>query len=830
MKTTYLRLSVLTLSLYLCNLEIFAQEAEFNNSFLYGENSKQLDLDKLLSSDRVLPGDYLLDVYLNGKYITRSNVKITDDINPDKYQRYCIPQKTVKQLDFNPKLIDLDKNKSECIDTRLMNHVVFWTLDIQNQRLDVASPQAMINERPHGYISPELWDSGHSSAFLKYYVNYYDTNSKNSTNENSGFINLNSGINFYNWQFRHSGSTTLNDIKNTYNSYETKILRVFPAIKSQFTLGDFYTDTTSFNTNPSISIRGVQLANDSRMLPSSLQNYAPVISGYARSNALVRVWQNQQIIMERSVPAGEFHIQDLQTSSRSGLLTVDIIEANGEIRTFEIPHNTAVNALRPNQYQYQVATGLYRKDTQSFNEKIFSASFNYGLNNFVTLNSALIFSDHYQSYTLGNSFNTRLGAIAIEGNYIQAKPYLNDETRKSHQFSLRYNLAFNDSKSYLTLNNTLYGNKHYFNFNDVMQNRYSQNDLSTSNDGEQPKSLNYVQYTQTISPQLGSFSAMYSQYNYWNNNKRTSYQASYSNRFKNISFNLGVQQTQNEKNIQEEDRLYYLNIDIPLDIKKKRAYVRMNADQYKENTERNANQIGLFGNAGKNDQFSYSVNYANTKRNDQFSSALGYQTTPISLSTTYATDFKDQHQYSIQAQGAIVAHRYGLTLSNNLNDTFAIVHADGLEGTELTNGTRIDMFGNAIIPYLSPYQYNTLSLNPNTIPLKTNVNATQIQIIPKSYSSVLVEFNASQTANALIKLSNSNAEGQIPMGSSVSDDIGQTVALVAQGQQIYLQNIKTATYTVQLSQHSSCKFNITDDLLKSAQSAPLFATFSLKCS
>ena len=113
MKHLTLRYSVLALSVYLCNQNAIAQAPQFDNSFLYGVNTKNIDLERIISSDKVAPNDYILDIYLNDRYITRSLVHITDDPNAPEKQRYCIPRNTVKQLDFNEKLIDLNKVTTE---------------------------------------------------------------------------------------------------------------------------------------------------------------------------------------------------------------------------------------------------------------------------------------------------------------------------------------------------------------------------------------------------------------------------------------------------------------------------------------------------------------------------------------------------------------------------------------------------------------------------------------------------------------------------------------------------------------------------------------------
>ncbi|HAE8211282.1 TPA_asm: fimbria/pilus outer membrane usher protein, partial [Salmonella enterica subsp. salamae serovar 42:f,g,t:--] len=90
----------------------------------------------------------------------------------------------------------------------------------------------------------------------------------------------------YNWD-KDNGSNF--DFQNRY------VQRDLPALRSQLIMGESYTTGETFD---SVSIRGVRLYSDSRMLPSQLANYAPVIRGVANTNAKVTVTQSGYKIYE----------------------------------------------------------------------------------------------------------------------------------------------------------------------------------------------------------------------------------------------------------------------------------------------------------------------------------------------------------------------------------------------------------------------------------------------------------------------------------------------------------------------------------------------------
>lgn len=81
----------------------------------------------------------------------------------------------------------------------------------------------------------------------------------------------------------HKITVTALDFQDRY------LQRDIPAIRSQVIVGDAYTTGETFD---SVNVRGMRLYSDSRMLPSALASYAPIIRGVANSNAKVTVTQN----------------------------------------------------------------------------------------------------------------------------------------------------------------------------------------------------------------------------------------------------------------------------------------------------------------------------------------------------------------------------------------------------------------------------------------------------------------------------------------------------------------------------------------------------------
>lgn len=688
-----------------------------------------------------------------------------------------------------------------------------------------------MNERPIDYIDQALWGNGVNSAFIKYNYNYYKSEIASQTSAAYDFLNLDAGINIGSWQLRHTGNTSFTENENKYISNEVKLLTSIEKLGAQFTVGDFYTTNQALDSNGSLSLRGIQLATDEQMLPSSIRSYAPTVSGFANTNALVRVKQDNQILFEKSVPAGAFNFTNMYTPISNGQITVEVIEVNGEILSFNLPYNSYIRALRPKQYRYQFAAGQYRQNDKSYDENVFNWGLEYGLNNYLTVLGSGLVSNHYKSYTLGITINTFLGGIALDVNDVDFDIPLKVDSLKSNRYRFRYNTSLN-RKTNLGLGYSFY-NKDYYTFNDVMRLNYQQDENYVFRyigniDGGQNKTYSYAQISHFINNKFGTLSFNYSKNSFWNQKRQESYQLNYSNYFKNsIGYSFGIQHVNLEDDYKKgTDTQYFLSLNMPLDLFRTRANLSYSSI-YRENYDQGLDQkIGISGNFGEFNQYGYGLNYSKNDQQDNLSTSFNYRATPMSLFTTYSTNFEDQHQYSVQAQGAIVAHRHGITLNNELGDTFGIVHAKDLKGVHLRNGQNVkfDRFGNAIVSYFTPYQYNIVQLNSDTLPIEIEVDAVSEQVVPKKNASMLVEFNVINTNKALIELRHENTN--IPMGAQVLDDRNLMIALVGQGQQVYFTNILAGSYRAVWG-GSSCHFNISDDMLKIKQKP--FLNLTLVC-
>ena len=222
-----------------------------------------------------------------------------------------------------------------CVDLPAMIPDATVSFDLSQLRLDITVPQAAMLHKPRGYVGPELWDTGVTSATLGYNLNAYRSATSELTTT-VGHLDLALGINYGSWHLRQRSSLEVtSDQPSSYQNIATYLTHDIPAIRSDLTVGDSFTDGAVFD---SFGFRGVSLATDDQMLPDSQLEYAPVVHGIARTNARVLITQNGNTILETTVSPGAFEINDLYATGYGGDLHVTIYEADGSQSTFTVPY------------------------------------------------------------------------------------------------------------------------------------------------------------------------------------------------------------------------------------------------------------------------------------------------------------------------------------------------------------------------------------------------------------------------------------------------------------------------------------------------------------
>lgn len=93
---------------------------------------------------------------------------------------------------------------------------------------------------------------------------------------------------------------------------------------------------------------------------------------------------------------------------------------------------------------------------------------------------------------------------------------------------------------------------------------------------------------------------------------------------------------------------------------------------------------------------------------------------------------RDNRQVSVGAMGGLVVHPYGVSATQPLGETMALVKAENAADVKVANNSGIytDSKGFAVVPYVAPYRQNSLTLNTDTLNNNTDVLSDTQTVVP----------------------------------------------------------------------------------------------------
>lgn len=767
---------------------------QFNAQFLKRPDGTTVDVSRFANGNPVSPGDYPVDIYVNGAWIARETVRFQP---LDTGVAPCMDGAVIARLNLDDQALPSSNRnaiaraiRGQCTQPSAISADIGWSFNLNDLRLDLSIAQALLRRTPRGSVSPELLDDGVPSATVAYNLNTFHT-----TGHGAGtftYLGLDAGLNIGPWHLRQRSSMSWQSVgKDTYNyqNIATYVQRDVAAWRSQLTLGDAYTDGAVFD---SFSVRGANLASDDRMLPDSSRGYAPLVRGVARSNARVTVTQNGNKLYETTVAPGPFEIRDLYATGYGGNLLVTVTEADGSQSSFTVPYASVVQLLRPGITRYSVAAGEYRNGsrTRTRREKLVQGTVQHGFNNLVTGYAGLVLSEGYQAGLLGAAFNLPVGAFAIDATHARAMiPGVDDHSGQSLRIS--YSKFVPSTSTSMTIAAYRYATRGFYTMRDAFAAR-----ASRGNGRAVDRQRSQIQLTlnQSLGDRWGNLYLAGTSAEYWNRRGTAlMFQVGYSN----TARVLGLPVTYNVAASRQRELLtgrfntqVFASLTVPLG---KGSHAPMLSFSATQNSDSEASQqVRLSGTALEDNAVTYGLNADRMPHATTGGGNVQYRTpyTTVSASVSGGSRFT---QYSGGLQGALVAHAGGVTLANYLGDTIGIVEAKGASGARVANapGVRIDAFGYAIVPYLQPYNMNTIELNPKGLPLDVSLDATSTQVAPRANAVVKIRFAALTGRSAIVSATLPNGK-PLPFGATVSDDRQADIGMVGQSGIIFARGVEQA--------------------------------------
>lgn len=782
-------------ALPLCNS---AMAREYFDPALLGIDGPGKDLTDLSAFEEgvgQMPGTYRVDVVLNNTVFGTRDIAfaLKKDAAGNSSLQPCLSTEMLRELGV--RLEQFPALSGSCADLSVIPQASAKFI-FERQQLQLSLPQAAINAQARGYVPPEQLDEGINALLLNYNFSGDNTQGRRSEIPDSDnyYLSLRPGLNVGPWRIRNystwNRSTNGSDTQESWDSIYTYAQRNIISLKSQLTVGDSNAPSDMFDSVP---FRGAQLASDDDMLPDSLRGYAPVVRGIARTNAQVIIKQNGYTIYQSYVSPGAFEITDMYPTGSSGDLDVTIKEADGSEQHQTVAFASLPVLQREGRVKFSLTSGQYRPYDGDIDKEMFTqATAIYGLPAGFTVYGGGQFSQHSQSLLsgVGKNFGT-IGAVSIDGT--QAWSSQKDQDKENGQsWRVRYSKNILETGTNISIAGYRYSTSGYYTLSEVLD-TWRDDAWRTNNDRRRNRAEFLL--NQNIGEKLGSLSLTTMSEDYWNSDRKMrSIGVGYSNSWSGITYNLNYSYNRNTTDsendkIYDEDQIFSLSITVPLDRWLSNSYATYSLNTSKRGDT--SHNVGLNGSLLEDRNLNWNVQESQTNHGEGNGgyASLDYQGTYARVNSAYSYDH-DQKRVNYGIEGGIVAHAHGVTLSQALGETAALVEAPGANGVSVSNqtGVKTDFRGYTVVPYVTPYRESTLSLDTATLPESADVELSSQKITPTRGAIVRAHFNTRVGKRVLMTLIRSNGE-PVPFGAMVTTSDNASGSIVGDSGQVYLSGM-----------------------------------------
>ncbi|MFO6296573.1 fimbria/pilus outer membrane usher protein [Rahnella selenatireducens] len=769
----------------------------FNPALLEVDNPsmKGADLSSFESGSQA-PGKYRVDIIINDQMVDTREVEFKNVKQPDGKEilKPCLSAELLQTYGVKIQLFPEIDSQDECIQLASIPDASSQFI-FGSQKLVLSIPQAAMSPEARGYVSPKLWDEGITAGLLNYSLSGDSTRArkKSGSNSNSQYANLRPGLNVGPWRVRNY--TTWNRDTNGQDKWETVYTyaqRNIVTLKSQMTLGDSSSPSDVFD---SIPFRGGQIASDDDMLPDSLKGYAPVVRGIARTNAQVVIRQNGYVIYQSYVAPGAFEITDMFPTGGSGDLNVTVKEADGSEQNFIVPFASVPVLQREGHLKYSLTAGQYRSYNSSVEKTpLVQGTAIYGLAHGFTLYGGVQQSSKYQSLAMGVGKN--LGDIgAISTDVIQAESAPKDGQKSSGQsWRIRYSKNFADTGTNFSIAGYRYSTAGYYGMQEILD---SYGDSSALDNRRRNRAE--LTISQSLGGKLGAITGSAVREDYWNINKSMeSFSLGYNNSWNGISYGINYTYSKNSDangtsggKIYDKDQMIALNISIPLDRFLSNTWANYSLNNSKQGNT--THTMGISGTSLEGNALSWNVQqgYGTDNAGYTGNANADYRGTYGEVTGGYSYD-TDTQRTNFGLSGGILAHSEGITLSQPLGETIALVNAPGANGVSVMNqtGVKTDFRGYTVVSNLSAYRKNDIALDTATLPDDVELELTAKTVMPTRGAVVRAVYKANVGSRILMTLTLNNGH-PVPFGAmaTISGAENTQGFIVGEAGQVYLSGL-----------------------------------------
>jgi outer membrane usher protein len=134
-----------------------------------------------------------------------------------------------------------------------------------------------------------------------------------------------------------------------------------------------------------------------------------------------------------------------------------------------------------------------------------------------------------------------------------------------------------------------------------------------------------------------------------------------------------------------------------------------------------------------------------------------------------------------------------VTLSQPLGETIGLVHVPRAKGAHVGyGGTDVDGNGYAVVPSLTPYQLNTIDVDPAGMPEDIELQLSTRSVAPRAGAVVMLAYPTLKSRPFLIDSRLTNGDLLPFAAMAIDNESGLTVGAVGQGSRLVVRSDKEA--------------------------------------
>ncbi len=800
-------------------LTLPARATEFSAGFLQNSKLGDVDLSSFSRDGYVSPGDYLLDIYLNDKLIRdQYRVSVVDTGNGGS--TFCITPELTDMFglkeEYRRRLSAVEETGGHCLSLNTADSRTRYSPD--SQSLSVTLPQAWMEYQDPDWVPTARWREGVNGLILDYNLtaNRYMPHQGNTSTSYSSYGTA--GVNLGAWRLRSDYQYNRYDsgngsVQSDFWLPQTYLFRALPSLRSKLTLGQTYLSSAIFD---SFRFAGITLASDERMLPSSLQGYAPQISGIANSNAQVTVSQNGRILYQTRVSPGPFVLPDL-SQNISGNLDVTVRESDGSVRTWQVNTASVPFMARQGQVRYKVAAGrpLYggTHNNSTVSPDFLLGEATWGAFNNTSLYGGVIASTgDYQSVALGAAQNMGLfGAVSADVTRSDARlPSPSTPRQTGYSYRINYTKTFDSTGSTLAFVGYRFSDRHFLSLQEYLAR--SVYDGEYLQDEKQSYSVSWNQYLSALNM---SASLSLSRLSYWNADSSNNWTLSLSKSANigpvhGISLSLSLSRNQTTYSLTQNQ--VWFSASIPWGESRQVGY------SLQHDSSGMVQQNATLSDFSHPDtSWSLGVGTRNDGSGRQLSGNIQSRMPYGQAGADFTQQSGQYRSLGLNWYGSVTATAHGAAFGQSMagNEPRMMIDTDGVAGVPVSGGNGVtNHFGIAVVSAGSSYRPGDISVDVSDLPDGVDVSDSVVSQVLTEGSIGYKHIQANQGIQVLghIRLADGKSP---PFGAQVvSASTGRIAGMVGDDGLVYLTGVSPSERTalpVEWGGKIQCRLTLPDN-------------------